>query len=95
MPIVSRRARLLDLAALGCILLGAVLCLVSNSQMTEIGKLSFKHPGPPSQSALAAADRARYLAYAGVGIIAAGCVVGVAGTIRLSRRKAAGDAVVS
>jgi hypothetical protein len=94
MPTVSRRARLLDLAALGCILLGAALCLVSNSQMTEIAKLSFKHPGPPSQSALAAADRARYLAYAGVAIIVAGCVVGVTGTIMLSRRKAA-DAVVS
>lgn len=89
MPTVSRRARILDLAALGCILLGAALCLVSNSRMTEIAKLSYKHPGPPSQSALAAADRARYLAYAGVAIILAGCVVGVAGTIHLSRRKAA------
>lgn len=63
--------------------------------MTEIGKLSFKHPGPPSQSALAAADRARYLAYAGVATIVAGCVVGVTGTILLSRRKAAADAAVS
>jgi hypothetical protein len=93
MPTVSRRARILDLAALGSILVGAALCLVSNSQMTEIGKLSYKHPGPPSQSALAAADRARYLAYAGVAIIIAGCVVGVAGTVRLSRRKAAGEAI--
>jgi len=87
MPTVSRRARLLDLASLGCILFGAALCLISNSRMTEIGKLSYKHPGPPSQSALAAADRARYLAYAGVAIIVAGCVVGAAGAIRLSRRK--------
>jgi hypothetical protein len=95
MPPVSRRARLLDLAALGTILFGAALCLVSNSQMTEISKLSFKHPGPPSQSALAAADRARYLAYAGVAIIVAGCVVGVAGAIRLSMRKPPGSAAVS
>ena len=95
MPTVSRRARLLDLAALVSILFGATLCLVSNSQMTEIGKLSYRHPGPPSQSALAAADRARYLAYAGVAIIAAGCVVGVAGAIRLSLRKAPRDAAVS
>jgi len=95
MPTVSRRARLLDLASLGCILFGAALCLISNSQMTEISKLSYKHPGPPSESALAAADRARYLAYAGVAIIVAGCVVGVAGAIRLSRRKASGDQVLS
>ena len=94
MPTVSRQARLLDLAALGCILLGAAFCLVSNSQLTEIGKLSKKHPGPPSQSALAAADRARYLWYGGVVLVVAGCVVGVAGTIRLSRRNAA-DAAVS
>jgi hypothetical protein len=95
MPTVSRRARLLDLAALACILFGAAVCLVSNSQLTEIAKLSFKHPGPPSQSALAAADRARYLAYAGVAIIVAGCVVGVAGAIRHSLRKAPRDATVS
>ena len=94
MPTVSRSARLFDLAALGGILLGAALCLVSTSRMTEIAKLSFKHPGPPSQSALAAADRARYLAYTGVAIIVAGFVVGVAGTIRLSRRKVAGDAAI-
>ncbi|MEO5817175.1 MAG: hypothetical protein ABIT20_18040 [Gemmatimonadaceae bacterium] len=93
MPTVSRRARILDLAALGCILAGAALCLVSNSQMTEISKLTYRHPGPPSQSALAAADRARYLAYAGVAIIIAGCIVGVAGTVRLSRRKATGEVI--
>ncbi|MEP6731148.1 MAG: hypothetical protein ABJE10_10945 [bacterium] len=88
MPTVSRRARLLDLAALGCILVGATLCLVANARMTEIGRLSYRHPGPPTESALAAADRARYMSYGGVLFIVAGCVVGVAGTIRL-RRKAA------
>ena len=62
--------------------------------MTEISKLSYRHPGPPSQSALAAADRARYLAYAGVAIILGGCVVGVAGAIRLSMRKAPRDATI-
>ena len=92
MPIVSRRARLLDLAALGSILLGAAICLWSNARLTEIGKLSFRHPGPPSVSALAAADHARYLAYGGIALIIAGCVTGVAGTIRLSRRKADADA---
>ena len=87
MPPVSRNARLMDLAALGLILLGAALCLAANAQMQEIGKLSYKHPGPPSVSALAAADRARYLVYGGVGIISAGCIVAIAGAIGHSRRK--------
>ena len=84
----------MDLAALGFILLGAALCLAANGRMREIGKLSYKHPGPPSESALAAADSARYLAYGGVGIIAAGCIVAVAGAIGHSRRKS-GEAGVS
>ena len=87
MTTVSRRARLLDLAALACLLVGAALCLAANARMQEISKLSYKHPGPRSESALAAADRARYLAYGGVGIISVGCVVAVAGAIGHSRRK--------
>jgi ABC-type lipoprotein release transport system permease subunit len=89
MRTVSRSARLLDLAALAGILLGALLCLWSNARMTEISKLSYRHPGPPSVSALAAADRARYVAYGGVLLILAGCGVGVASAIRHSRQKAA------
>ena len=89
MPTVSRNARLMDLAALGLILLGIALCLAANSRMQEIGKLSYQHPGPRSQPALAAADRARYLAYGGIGVILTGCVVAVAGAIGHSRRKRA------
>ena len=89
MPTVSRNARLMDLAALGLILLGVALCLAANSRMKEIGRLSYQHPGPPSQPALAEADRARYIAYGGVGVILAGCVVAVAGAIGHSRRKQA------
>lgn len=87
MPTVSRRDRYLDLGALACIIAGAALCLVANGRLEELSKLSYKHPGPPNQSALAAADRARYLAYGGVALIVAGCVVGVTGVVRLSRRK--------
>ena len=94
MPTVSRRARLVDLAALATILLGVALCFWANSRMREIGKLSYRHPGPPSVSALAAADRARYLAYGGVALIVAGCFVSVVGTARLSRRKVADDSTV-
>ena len=78
----------MDLAALACILAGAALCLVANGRLQEISKLSFQHPGPPTEKALDAADRARYLAYGGVVLIVAGCVVGVTGVVRLSRRKA-------
>ncbi len=79
----------MDLAALACILAGAALCLVANGRMQEISKLSYQHPGPPTEKALDAADRARYLAYGGVALIVAGCVVGVTGVVRLSRRKVA------
>jgi hypothetical protein len=88
MPTVSRGARLLDLAALASILLGAAFCLWANAQMIEIGKLSYRHPGPPSVSALAAADRARYLAYGGTALILAGCAIGVTSAISHSRQKA-------
>ncbi|MEP6992091.1 MAG: hypothetical protein ABJA80_14255 [bacterium] len=89
MPSVSRKARLLDVVSLLCILSGAGLCYVASVRFQEIGRLSYRHPGPRSESALAAADHARYLAYAGVGLIAAGCVVGVGGAIAVARRKAA------
>src|SRR4051812_16314917 len=87
MPAVSRRARLLDLAALTCIVGGALLCLLANARLTEISKLSYRHPGPPTVSALAAADHARYLAYGGVALVLAGCVVGVTGALHLARRR--------
>jgi hypothetical protein len=89
MPAVSRRARMLDLAALACIVAGAILCLIANARLTEISKLSYRHPGPPDQSALAAADRARYLAYGGVALIVGGCAVAVTGSMHMARRKAA------
>lgn len=84
---VSRRARTFDLAALACIVAGALLCVLASSKLTDISKFSYQHPGPPNQSQLDAADRARYLAYAGVGVIAIGCGVAVVGAIGHSRRK--------
>jgi hypothetical protein len=82
MPTVSRRARFVDLISLVCILAGAALCYAMGLRLEEIGKLSYQHPGPRSESALAAADRARYLAYGGVALIAVGCAVGAVGTLR-------------
>ncbi len=89
MPPVSRHARLLDLASLVCILAGAALCYAASLRFQEIGKLSYQHPGPRTESALAAADRARYLAYGGVALIVSGCAVGVGGVISAARRKRA------
>jgi hypothetical protein len=89
MSTVSRRARLIDLGALACIVAGAALCLLAGARLTDIGKLSYTHPGPRNQSALEAADRARYLAYGGVALVFIGCGVAVAGAIGHSRRKTA------
>jgi hypothetical protein len=88
MPTISRSDRLVDLAALAFILLGAALGLVAIGRLRDISQLSYRHPGPRSESALAAADRARYLAYGGVALVAAGFVVGVTGAVRVARRRA-------
>ena len=87
MATVTRAARRIDLASLLCILAGAALCYTASLRFQEIGKLSYSHPGPRTESALAAADRARYLAYGGVAIIVAGCVVGIGGAIAVAGRK--------
>ena len=89
MPVVSHRARLVDLTALLCILAGTITFLVAQARLSEIGRLSYRHPGPRTESALAAADRARFLAYAGVGGIVVGCIVAVTGALHLARRRAA------
>ncbi|MDB4914625.1 MAG: hypothetical protein JWM95_2269 [Gemmatimonadetes bacterium] len=87
MPLVSRRARLVDLAALCCIAAGVAIFVGALSRFGEIAKLSYRHPGPPNQSALAAADHARYLAYGGVLMVIAGCVIAVTGAVRVARNK--------
>lgn len=86
MPTPNRRDRLTDLAALVLILLGAALCVVANIRLQDISRLSYRHPGPPTVSQLAAADRARYLAYGGVGLILGGCAVAGVGAVRVARR---------
>lgn len=87
MSIVSRRGRLMDLAALLCIVVGIGLYLTATWQLQEIGKLSYRNPGPAGQSARAAADRARYLSYGGVAVIITGCLVGVVGAVGHARAK--------
>ena len=76
MTTVSRRDRLVDLAALLLIATGAALYLVAASTLHAISLYSRTNPGPPG--ALDAADRARYLSYGGLALVAVGACVGVA-----------------
>lgn len=76
MPTVSRRDRFMDLAALALILIGIALYLDSSSRFHAIMAFSYKHPGPRGQSQLAAADTARYMFNAAIGVTLLGCAVG-------------------
>lgn len=86
MPTVSRRDRLTDYAALLIILAGIALHLDGGARLRAIATLSYQHPGPPGQSAVAAADRASHESNAGIVVAVAGCVVGIASAIRHARR---------
>jgi hypothetical protein len=87
MTLVSRRDRLLDAGALLLILLGAALYLFAALKLHAISQYTYKHPGPPN--ALGAADRARYVSYAGVALVVAGSLTGMvaAGLHGLRRRR--------
>jgi hypothetical protein len=86
MTLVSRRDRQVDLGALLLIVAGAVLYVFAAVQLHTISLYSKANPGPPG--ALAAADQARYLSYAGVAMVAVGCCVGIAAAILHQRRRA-------
>ena len=87
MTIVSRRDRLVDLAALVLIVVGAALYLVAAAKLRTISLYSRNNPGPPG--ALVAADDARYLSYAGLALVSAGACVGVAAAGLHARRRTA------
>jgi hypothetical protein len=87
MATVSRRDRLTDLAALVLILAGIALYLDGTARLRAISAYSYRHPGPPGQSALVAADHARYEANGGLALAAAGCLVGVFSAVRHARRR--------
>jgi len=88
MTTVSRRDRLVDLTALLLIVAGAALYFVAAAKLRTISLYSRTNPGPPG--ALVAADRARYLSYAGLAVIAIGASVGVAAAGLHARRRAIG-----
>jgi hypothetical protein len=87
MATVSRADRLVDYAALVILVIGVALYLDAGTRLRAISTLSYEHPGPRGRSAVAAADRARYESYAGIGMAVAGCLVGVASAMRHSRRQ--------
>jgi hypothetical protein len=87
MTLVSRRDRFVDLAALAFILVGAALYLVAVTRLRTISLYSRTNPGPPG--ALVAADHARYLSYAGLGLVSVGACVGVVAAGLHARRRAA------
>jgi hypothetical protein len=87
MPLVSRRDRLTDLTALLIIVLGVALYLDGTQRLQAISRLSYRNPGRRGESALAAADRARYESNAGLAFVAAGCLVGVGSAVRHARRR--------
>lgn len=87
MTTVSRRDRLVDLAALLLIVGGAALYLFAAAKLHAISLYSRTNPGPPG--ALDAADRARYLSYAGIVLVSVGACVGVAAAGLHARRRAA------
>ena len=88
MTSVSRRDRLVDLSALLLIVAGAVLYVVAAVKLHDISLYSRTNPGPPG--ALDAADRARYLSYAGLALVATGACVGVVAAGLHARRRAIG-----
>jgi hypothetical protein len=87
MTTVSRRDRLVDLTALVLIVVGAALYAVAAARLRSISLYSRTNPGPPG--ALVAADDARYLSYAGLGLVAVGACVGVAAAGLHARRRTA------
>ncbi len=89
MTTVSRRDRLVDLAALLLIVVGAALYLVAAAKLHGISLYSRTNPGPPG--ALVAADHARYTSYVGIALITVGCVIGVIAAGLHARRRVAGQ----
>jgi len=79
---------MIDLGALLLILGGVLVYLVAATKLHTISQYSRTNPGPPG--ALVAADRARYLSYFGLVLVAVGTCVGVvAAGMHVRRRPSA------
>jgi hypothetical protein len=82
----TRHDRLLDLAALVCILAGVAFCLDGTARLTGISRLSYRSPGPAGVKQVDVADHARYEAYLGVALALIGCIGGTVHAVRVNRR---------
>jgi hypothetical protein len=89
MPTVTRRDRLVDLAALLLILAGAACYVHGTYRLRQIMRYSYQHPGPRGTKQLRVADSARYEANAGIALVVLGAAVGVASAVRVARRRPA------
>lgn len=89
MATVSRRDRLVDLAALALVIAGIALYFDGTTRLRQVSTLSYQAPGPRGVSQRAVADRARYECNAGIGLTLAGGAVGVAGALSHARRRRA------
>jgi hypothetical protein len=87
MPTVSRRDRLVDLAALALIIAGIALYLDGTARLRAITLLSYQHPGPPGISQVTLVERARYECNTAIGLTLAGCAVGIAGAVSHGRQR--------
>ena len=90
MATITRRDRLIDLAALVLIVAGVALYLDGNARLQGISRLTYKHPGPRGVRQLDMADRARYECNAGIGLAILGCVVGAVSAGRVMARRTPG-----
>lgn len=87
MATVTRRDRLVDLAALLLIVAGIALYGLGTYQLRRIARFSYQHPGPPGTKQLKMADRARYAANTGIAVVVLGAAMGVASAVRVARRR--------
>ena len=77
---------MIDFGALLLIVGGVVAYLVAAAKLNTISQYSRTNPGPPG--ALDAADRARYLSYAGLVLVTVGACIGVvAAGLHVRRRR--------
>ncbi|MDB4878701.1 MAG: hypothetical protein JWL60_147 [Gemmatimonadetes bacterium] len=87
MATITRRDRLVDLAALVLLVAGVLLYVDGTSRLRSIMQLSYRQPGPRGVRQLDRADRARYECNAGIALAILGCVVGAVSAARVIVRR--------
>lgn len=88
MTTITRRDRMVDVAALVLILLGVGLYMDGTLRLRAITQLSYQQPGPRGVRQLDMADRARHECNAGIALTVIGAAVGAASAWRVLARRA-------